>query len=332
MSLILVRQRCDTLRRAPGRTAVAQMAALTAALMMTALTMAALLGGCGDDAAPRDPAFEEPSPLPGARRPWPLLRRGARGDEVVAAQYLLQHRGQEVAAEGGFDEATLAATLAFQRSRGLSADGIIGPLTWEALISEVTLGDSSPAVRAAQHLLVRRHGQALALDAVAGEATIAAIAAMQGARCLVVSGVAGVYTWSTLLAQQSYCQGGPSGKLTMAQVAALARAAGLPCGEPLALGVAIAVAESNLRGDALNRNSPTSGCADGSSDVGLWQINDCYHPGVSRACAFEAACNARAMVAISSAGTDWTPWTTYKNGAYRDSLAAAQAASAQACR
>ncbi len=322
----LVRQRCLAHRAS----ALARLGLLTLG-MLAAL---AALGGCGDQARPPglDPSLEEPSPAPAARRPWPLLRKGSAGDDVVAAQLLLQHHGHAAPEDGRLGDATLAAVRAFQRASGLAVDGLVGPLTWEALIVAVAPGDESAAVRAAQHLLVRRHGFALAIDGRAGDDTIAALLQLQERACLAITGTAGVFTWSTLLAAQRYCDGGPSGKLTIAEVAALARDAGLPCGEALTIGVAIAVAESNLRGDALGRNGVTAGCPDGSADVGLWQINDCYHPEVSRACAFAAACNAAAMVDISAAGADWTPWSTYENDAYRDSLAVAHEAMEQACR
>jgi hypothetical protein len=84
----------------------------------------------------------------------------------------------------------------------------------------------------------------------------------------------------------------------------------------LVIAVAVALAESRCVPSAVGTNGPTAGCANGSRDRGLWQINDCYHPNVSDACAFDAQCNANAAFAISSGGTNWQPWSTYKNGAY----------------
>ena len=90
---------------------------------------------------------------------------------------------------------------------------------------------------------------------------------------------------------------------------------------------AIAWAESGLRDDAVGTNGPTQGCPNGSRDRGLWQINDCYHPDVDDACAFSKTCNPVAMYRISSQGTNWNPWSTYTNGAYKNYLAGAQIAS-----
>lgn len=97
-------------------------------------------------------------------------------------------------------------------------------------------------------------------------------------------------------------------------------------GESLVTAVAVALAESGCNLTARGTNGPTSGCPNGSVDRGLWQINDCYHPEVSDACAYDAQCNADATYRISSGGTDWRPWTTYRSGVYRRFLDEARAA------
>lgn len=90
--------------------------------------------------------------------------------------------------------------------------------------------------------------------------------------------------------------------------------------------VAVAMAESSCDPHATGQNAPGGACPHGSKDRGLWQINDCYHPQVTDACAYDPLCNAKAALSISSGGTDWTPWTTYKSGAYKMWLDEAQAA------
>ncbi len=112
--------------------------------------------------------------------------------------------------------------------------------------------------------------------------------------------------------------------LSMVDVVRLARDVGVPT-DQLAIAGAIARAESGFDTTAVNPNGPTSGCPNGSRDRGLWQLNDCYQ-NYSQACAFDAACNARAMVDISNHGVTWRPWSTYTNGAYRAYLAEAQQA------
>ena len=86
------------------------------------------------------------------------------------------------------------------------------------------------------------------------------------------------------------------------------------------------MAESSCNPSAVGSNGPTSGCPSGSLDRGLWQINSCYHPEVNDSCAYDAQCNANGAYSISSGGANWTPWSTYNNGAYAGWLSAAQAA------
>lgn len=61
------------------------------------------------------------------------IRKGAKGAAVVAMQGLLILRGYEIEADGIFGNKTETAVKAFQRSAGLDADGVCGPLTWAAL-------------------------------------------------------------------------------------------------------------------------------------------------------------------------------------------------------
>lgn len=96
--------------------------------------------------------------------------------------------------------------------------------------------------------------------------------------------------------------------------------------EPIiVMAVAIALAESSCNPSAQGFNGPTSGCPNGSVDRGLWQVNSCYHSEVSNACAYQAQCNADAAYNISGAGSDWSPWSTYGNGAYISQLPLARA-------
>ena len=69
-------------------------------------------------------------------RVLPLLRRGSRGDAVMAAQYLLLCRGMTLpkyGADGDYGQETEDAVKEFQRLKGLEADGECGALTWSAL-------------------------------------------------------------------------------------------------------------------------------------------------------------------------------------------------------
>ena len=78
---------------------------------------------------------------------------------------------------------------------------------------------------------------------------------------------------------------------------------------------AIALAESS--GDPLARGVNRK---PRSIDRGLFQINDRWHPEVSDRCAYDARCNAEAALEISKGGRDWTAWSTWHNGAYKQFL------------
>jgi Putative peptidoglycan binding domain/Domain of unknown function (DUF3472) len=64
----------------------------------------------------------------------PTLSRGAVGNDVRRLQRALTAAlGRTVAIDGIFGGGTETAVQDYQRSRGLSADGVVGPLTWDAL-------------------------------------------------------------------------------------------------------------------------------------------------------------------------------------------------------
>jgi rare lipoprotein A (peptidoglycan hydrolase) len=57
------------------------------------------------------------------------LQKGTAGNDVKTLQILLTRRGFEVEATGYFGPVTKRKVRRFQRSRGLTADGIVGPMT-----------------------------------------------------------------------------------------------------------------------------------------------------------------------------------------------------------
>lgn len=68
---------------------------------------------------------------------YPHVRLGSRGAAVSEAQRQLSARGLSVGAiDGVFGPRTDAAARQFQRSESLTADGIIGPVTWAALTEQ----------------------------------------------------------------------------------------------------------------------------------------------------------------------------------------------------
>jgi hypothetical protein len=85
----------------------------------------------------------------------------------------------------------------------------------------------------------------------------------------------------------------------------------------IAVAVAIAMAESSCDPDATNLDG------DGSEDRGLWQMNNYAWPKISDVCAFQIQCNADAAYDVSADGANWSPWSTFSNGAWESYLASA---------
>lgn len=65
--------------------------------------------------------------------PYPALRLGATGTPVKTMQERLNAWGAKLTVDGAFGSATLTALEVFQRSHGLTVDGVCGPLTWAQL-------------------------------------------------------------------------------------------------------------------------------------------------------------------------------------------------------
>jgi cell wall-associated NlpC family hydrolase len=82
------------------------------------------------------------------------IRIGDQGEEVTQLQSTLASLGYSVAVDGDFGSATARAVKAFQESRGLEADGLVGAATYRALMGrelpEVSRGGSYVARRIVQ--------------------------------------------------------------------------------------------------------------------------------------------------------------------------------------
>ena len=78
--------------------------------------------------------YEETTPIGAGWRP--TIRRGNKGDYVKEAQTMLYNLGYNLGSygiDGDFGKATESAVKEFQRDHKLNQDGVIGPLTWDAL-------------------------------------------------------------------------------------------------------------------------------------------------------------------------------------------------------
>ncbi|WP_154793304.1 hypothetical protein [Occultella kanbiaonis] len=116
--------------------------------------------------------------------------------------------------------------------------------------------------------------------------------------------------------------------LTTAQVYGLARRAGLDAADAT-IATAIAAGESGLRTDA--RGDVGLQTSKWGPSIGLWQVRSLNAERGTGGVRDELALtdpehNARSMVSISAGGSTWRPWTVYTSGAWRQHLAAAEAA------
>jgi len=73
-----------------------------------------------------------PAPSSGGQ---PTLKQGASGAAVTQLQQLLGKYGFTTGVDGQFGPGTAAQVRNYQESRGLTADGVVGPQTWAALNS-----------------------------------------------------------------------------------------------------------------------------------------------------------------------------------------------------
>jgi peptidoglycan hydrolase-like protein with peptidoglycan-binding domain len=142
---------------------------------------------------------------------WPLLREGQQApgplavEPIRSLQYLLRQHGHDtVVADGIFGPITADAVRAFQRSRGLQVDGIVGNQTWPALIVPVLRGSQGEAVRGVQSQFQARNlsgdpSKGLQIDGIFGPKTDAAVRGFQDAAGLVADGIVGPSTWNALV-------------------------------------------------------------------------------------------------------------------------------------
>lgn len=132
---------------------------------------------------------------------WPLEQEGSTGEDVRTVQYLVTAQGHPTGVDGDFGPLTKAAVEAFQSSRGLGVDGIVGPQTWPQLIIEVQQGSTGDAVRAVQSQIHSRGDGAnqITIDGIFGPVTDNTVRAFQALLGLSVDGIVGPQTWNHLV-------------------------------------------------------------------------------------------------------------------------------------
>ncbi|WP_052050932.1 peptidoglycan-binding protein [Leptolyngbya sp. KIOST-1] len=170
----------------------------------------------------------QPTPPPPPVTPPPqnrvlrLTNPFTTGEDVRTLQQAIARSGIAVTADGIFGPATDRAVRQFQASRGLVADGIVGPQTWARLQNQPTASPPAPSpapqpppaqgtpthirvlrltnpftrgddVRAVQQAIARA-GFAVVADGIFGPATDRAVRQFQASRRLSVDGIVGSQT------------------------------------------------------------------------------------------------------------------------------------------
>lgn len=152
---------------------------------------------------------------------WPTLKYGSTGTAVKQLQQMLTYYKFPLVADGEFGPKTLAAVKAFQSSRGIAADGIVGPVTRSKLKSGTTTttpppatnapvsnstidswatlkyGSTGTAVRQLQQMLTY-YKYPLTADGIFGPKTLAAVKAFQSSKGIAADGIVGPITRSKL--------------------------------------------------------------------------------------------------------------------------------------
>lgn len=163
-------------------------------------------------------------PNPHVPTTWPTLHRGDRGPTVGKLTDLLRAAGfEEVNSGNSFGSKTFASVRAYQLSRRLTVDGIVGLQTWTALLNGLpALGEDEPSpfkieatpapdrptlatasdgstVEELQRRLGDEGFDPGPVDGVFGRRTKAAVVAFQKANGLEADGICGPKTWRALL-------------------------------------------------------------------------------------------------------------------------------------
>jgi peptidoglycan hydrolase-like protein with peptidoglycan-binding domain len=140
----------------------------------------------------------------------PTISSGATGEVVRRLQRALRRTPDlGIAVNGIFDAQIETAVKDFQQGAGLTSDGIVGPLTWNALpdggpMPTLQQGSSGGVVRSLQTLLTNgAPGQwnttPQGIDSNFGPHTEASVKAFQTWGGVTADGVVGDQTWSVSL-------------------------------------------------------------------------------------------------------------------------------------
>ncbi|WP_202806555.1 penicillin-insensitive murein endopeptidase [Kribbella catacumbae] len=210
---------------------------------------------------------------------FPTQSSGNRGADVLAIQYLLQHNGQSVPADGVFGAGTVMAAKAFQTAKGLGSDGIVGPQTWGALVPTIRSGDNNAAVKALQVELNAKRRLSLPVDGVFGTAVRDAVVAFQSHAGIGADGIVGPVTWRNLAWHYDYpdftanlCDQDPDSNGTAANWATSAAVAQLEASARSFAGTSQGKVPYGDAGFEHGGDIPGHGSHENGLDIDIWPI------------------------------------------------------------
>jgi peptidoglycan/xylan/chitin deacetylase (PgdA/CDA1 family)/peptidoglycan hydrolase-like protein with peptidoglycan-binding domain len=147
---------------------------------------------------------------------YPTLRLGSSGTAVRTLQQALVNKGYSLSVDGAFGPMTKSAVMSFQSNAGITADGIVGPVTWSKLGSSsgsytggtsvgtstsypglLRVGSTGTGVRTMQQALANK-GYSLSADGVFGPMTQNAVRSFQSSQGIAADGIVGPVTWGKL--------------------------------------------------------------------------------------------------------------------------------------
>jgi len=128
-------------------------------------------------------------------------------DAIDNLQEILLDKGLIASKTRRFDQDTKAAVEEFQRQNDLRVDGVVGPLTWSALLYptlsyfDAVPAEFEPHVRKLQHYLYKER-LLKEINGVFDRQTSRSVRRFQRRYGLLADGVCGPITWSFLLGQR----------------------------------------------------------------------------------------------------------------------------------
>lgn len=126
------------------------------------------------------------------------IKTGSTGDEVKIAQYLTCYAEREKA-DGIFSADFTAHIISCQKKHGLTADGVIGAKTWQAIAKAAPLCTTSRNRKSRYTCALQLLLGGLEADGIYGSKTKQAVAAYQSATGITADGKCGTATWAALI-------------------------------------------------------------------------------------------------------------------------------------